>query len=155
MSLTKPHPIWSSFGSNPFQCHKAVITARMLSGRYLTDHLQRHWTVNSEGFCLLPACSPTKSPGTLEHILLWCTALHSTREKMLDLCRRTCQDQPVVAEILSSAFSDKSEQTLMQLLLDCTVVPCVIHSTQLHGTYVIFSNLVIPSASQCNNETLC
>ena len=40
MSLAKPHPIWVSCGSNPFECHKAVTAARMLSGRYFTDNLQ-------------------------------------------------------------------------------------------------------------------
>ena len=46
MSLSAPHPIWSSFGSNPFKCHKAITAALMLSGRYLTDKQQRHWTGN-------------------------------------------------------------------------------------------------------------
>ena len=40
MSLRQPHSLWSSCGSNPFECHKAVTAARMLSGRYLTDKLQ-------------------------------------------------------------------------------------------------------------------
>jgi hypothetical protein len=58
MSLRQPHPLWSSCGSNPFECHKAVTAARMLSGRYLTDKLQRHWTQNKPRSCLLPTCSP-------------------------------------------------------------------------------------------------
>ena len=58
MSLIRTHPIWSSCGPNPFECHKAVITTRMLSGRYLTDKLQRHWTHNKAGACLLPGCFP-------------------------------------------------------------------------------------------------
>ena len=40
MSLTNPHPIWTSCNSNPWQVHKAVTACRMLSGRYLTDQLQ-------------------------------------------------------------------------------------------------------------------
>jgi hypothetical protein len=32
MSFSRPHPKWSSCGSNPFEVHKAVTSARMLSG---------------------------------------------------------------------------------------------------------------------------
>ena len=67
MSLTRPHPIWTTCGSNPFESHKASIASRMLSGRYLTDKLQRHWTMNKTGVCLLPTCSPP-AEGSLEHI---------------------------------------------------------------------------------------
>ena len=42
MSLTRPHPIWSTCGSNPYEINKAVVQARMLSGRYVTDQLARH-----------------------------------------------------------------------------------------------------------------
>ena len=74
MSLVKPHPIWTSCGSNPFEVNKAVIQARMLSGRYITDQLARHWTSNSAGFCTLPNCS-MNTYGSLEHLLLVCPAL--------------------------------------------------------------------------------
>ena len=42
MSLSSPHPILTSCGSNPFESHKAVLACRMLSGKYLIDRLQRH-----------------------------------------------------------------------------------------------------------------
>ena len=31
MSLSKPHPIWTTCGSNLFEIHKAVVQAKMLS----------------------------------------------------------------------------------------------------------------------------
>ena len=56
MSLSSPHPIWLSAGS-PYEVGKAVVAARMLSGRYPTDLLSKHWTYdNPEGFCRLPGC---------------------------------------------------------------------------------------------------
>ena len=76
MSLTKPHLLWTSCGSSSFETHKALITAKMLAGRYLTDSLQRHWTDNKAGVCLLPACKPLQVQGTLVHILLYCASLH-------------------------------------------------------------------------------
>ena len=54
MSLSVPHPIWSSANS-PFEVSKAVTVCRMLSGRYRTDMLARHWSLdNPFGYCRLP-----------------------------------------------------------------------------------------------------
>ena len=51
MSLTTPHPIWTTANS-PYEISKAVISARMLSGRYRTDYLSRHWSKrNPSGHC--------------------------------------------------------------------------------------------------------
>ena len=36
MSLSQPHPIWTSAGSSPYEVRKATVQARMLSGRYRT-----------------------------------------------------------------------------------------------------------------------
>ena len=41
MSLRKPHPIWSTAGSNPHEVSKAVQQARFLSGRYQMESLAR------------------------------------------------------------------------------------------------------------------
>ena len=41
MSLKFPHPIWSTAGTNPYEINKAIIQARMLSGRYRTEGLCR------------------------------------------------------------------------------------------------------------------
>ena len=43
MSLLVPHPIWSTCGSNPYEISKAIIQAKMLSGRYRSDRLLRHF----------------------------------------------------------------------------------------------------------------
>ena len=83
MSLTRPYPIWTSCGAHPFECHKAVTTSCMLSGRYLTVWLQRHWTNEKAGYCLLPAFT-SESDGSLEHILLHCTTLNKTRTKCIE-----------------------------------------------------------------------
>ena len=57
MSLTTPHLIWLTCGSNPYEVHKAVIQAKMVSGRYVTDKLSRHWTQNKAGICSIPTCT--------------------------------------------------------------------------------------------------
>ena len=136
MSLLKPHPLWFSCGSNAFECHKAVITARMLSGRYLTDRLQRHWTQNKAGVCLLPSCAPAGSLGTLEHLLLYCPALENTRQKLLKLCYKVSQDNQHVSTILLSTMGSRDEKQIMQILLDCSTIPAVIRATQEIGSEI-------------------
>ena len=134
MSLTQPHPIWTSCGSNRFECHKAVTAARMLSGKYLTDWLQRHWTDNQEGTCLLPACAQAKAQGTLQHLLLYCPSLDHIRKKLFNLFTRVCMEDPIIFDIVSSAFLTDDTDTKMQLLLDCSTMPAVIQASQQYGT---------------------
>ena len=133
MSLSSPHPIWTSCGSNPFECHKAVIAARMLSGRYLTDKLQRHWTDNKAGNCILPACLPSLSEGSLEHLLLHCQALNHTRTKLLALCSRVSLENGTISSILHQVFLSGDQQAIMHFLLDCSTMPMVIRVTQVFG----------------------
>ena len=133
MSLRQPHPLWSSCGSNPFECHKAVTAARMLSGRYFTDKLQRHWTQNKAGSCLLPACSP-QSDGSLEHLLLYCSALDCTRTRILQLCYKVSLESDELSRLLNLILSSGDQMTIMQFILDCSSLPEVIRSTQIFGT---------------------
>ena len=137
MSLTKPHTIWSSCGSNPFECHKAVIAARMLSGRYLTDRLQRHWTQNKSGNCLLPACASSQSEGSLEHLLLYCPALNHTRTKLLELCARVSSESEQLSLITQHVFHSDDPQVVMHFLLDCSTMTITITATQLFGQEVL------------------
>ena len=136
MSLCKPHPIWTSCGSSLFECNKAVIAARMLSGRYLTDRQQRHWTSNSEGVCLLPECSSSKPEGSLTHLLLFCPSLSHTRDKLMKLIERVSLENEVVSVTLHWVFTQPDTEVLIKFLLDCTSIPRVIHITQAYGNVV-------------------
>ena len=135
MSLTKPHPMWIACKSNPFEVHKAVITARMLSGRYLTDKLQRHWTQNKLGKCLLPNCSPF-SVGSLEHLLLHCSSLARIRSKLLCLLSSVAEEHIVLKTIIFNAILSHDHSELMQLLLDCTTMQPVIETYRVFGTHI-------------------
>ena len=129
MSLVKPHHIWTSCGSNPYECHKAVTTVRMLSGRYQTDKLQRHWTQNRSGSCLLPVCEPCGSEGSLEHLLLFCTALECTRQKLFLLLTSITYQCTEIHQILQHCLVFDKPTLLLQLLLDCASIPEVIKVT--------------------------
>ena len=134
MSLARPHPIWTSCVSNPWEIHKAVTACRILSGRYLTDKLQRHWTWNRAGHCLLPSCIPM-SEGSLEHILLHCPALNSVRRRMYSLYRKVSMESAELSTVINTIFLSGDQQLIMQLILDCTTLPEVIKITQASMTH--------------------
>merc|ERR1712208_156714 len=77
MSLSSPHPIWTSCDGNPYEVQKSVIQSRMLSGRYRDDPFSRHFTGKS-GECslyLLESPGAVAPKGDLMHILLHCPFL--------------------------------------------------------------------------------
>jgi hypothetical protein len=55
-SLCSPHPIYLTAGPNPYEVAKAVVQSKMLSGRYRTEQLARHWSSDKNDFCLAPTC---------------------------------------------------------------------------------------------------
>ena len=132
MSLLTPHPLWTTSSSNPYEINKAVVQARMLSGRYITDQLSRHWTSNKAGSCLVPGCS-TQEVGSLVHLLLHCTALQDPRKKMIQLSLEVAKDTPVLGDLIQDVLYNPDNNQLMQLLLDCSVLPSVITLTQTYG----------------------
>ena len=79
-SLSEPHPVWTTAGSNIYECHKSVLLARMMSGRFRTEYLSRHWSSNKQGYCLLATCR--EAVGDLEHLLITCPGLEEVRMKM-------------------------------------------------------------------------
>ena len=83
MSLTKPHPVWATVGSNPYETAKAVQQARFLSGRYRSGSLTKHWSANKEGFCLAPTCENELE--TIEHILIHCCAYIESKRRLYSL----------------------------------------------------------------------
>ena len=77
--------------------------------------------------------------GNLEHLLLHCPALQSTRLRMMQLSLSVTSMYPPVADILillhNSCTYDK--RLAMQLILDCSAMPAVISLTQSHGPDVL------------------
>ena len=78
LSLRTPSYIWLAAGANSFESAKSLIISKMISGRYRSDYLCRHWTpANRNGFCLEQTCD--RVLGDLIHMLTICPSLHSTR----------------------------------------------------------------------------
>ena len=82
LSLHQPSLLWLSAGSNSFECAKSLVVGKMVSGRYRSDYLCRHWTPsNRSGFCLADTCHGVE--GDLVHMLVICPALQSTRNRLV------------------------------------------------------------------------
>ena len=129
MSLSSPHPLWSCAGS-PYEVGKAVIAARMLSGRYKTDRLTRHWTkTNPDGLCRLPGCE--NKEGSLEHILLHCSALADSRSRIVSLIAAFLVSRPELFPVIRH-FTIEEDNLLLQFLLDPTCLPLVISTNRTH-----------------------
>ena len=132
MSLACPHPVWRTVGSNPYEVNKAIQQARMLSGRYRTEYLQRHWKDNPQGYCLAPGCS--NAVETLQHILLDCVAYNSNRVRLTRLWLSN-EDQ-IIKNITSEALSSNRDYQV-QFILDCSVLPSVISASQQYGSNIL------------------
>ena len=127
MSLSKPHPLWTHAGS-PFEVRKAVIAARMLSGRYRTDLLSKHWVRdNPDGLCRLPGCS--NQEGNLHHILLSCPSLADSRAGMIRMWSNFMVSNPNLLSIVKE-YTITKDELFMQFLLDPSCLPLVISTSK-------------------------
>ena len=110
----------------------------MLSGRYPSDYLARHWNLrNMAGLCLLEGCTG-QTLGSLEHILLQCPALSSTRQKLVSLCLNTVDKCPPVATLINTVLNSSDETLKMQFLLDCFALPAVVTLVQSFGQDILY-----------------
>ena len=128
------HPLWVTCGSSPTAVRAATIQARMLSGRYRTDWLRRHWTGES-GACRLPAC--TSNQGDLPHLLTGaCPALAPSLTKTLQYWDRSLSPLPHLLPPVQTALQ-ASPHAFTQFLLDPSTDPKVISLVQLHGRGIL------------------
>ena len=99
----------------------------MLSGRYRTAMLTRHWGSHRTLNCPAPGCSEQE---TLEHILVFCPYYNEMRFRLQDLWR--FKSDAIIAQLVSQTLSG-SPLVLAQFLLDASVHPSVITLVQEHG----------------------
>ena len=136
LSLSRPHPIFTSLDGNPYQAKAAKVQALFLSGRYYTEKLCRFWSENKGGFCLLDSCKSMNICKTLEHIVLQCTGLSETRRRLLRFTSDYVAAHPYISEIVWTYLYSDSGKVVMQFLIDCSVLPMVILAYKKHGTTV-------------------
>ena len=137
MSLTAIHPIWATAGPNPYQVAMSTVQAIMLSGRYRTEELCSKWSSSNPGTCKAPSCSTLQIPEDIQHILLVCASLEPSRVRLRKFTNKILEQQPQVIQDLYEKFSLSTREVMVQFLVDCTVLPDVIHATQVHGTAIL------------------
>ena len=129
-SLTKAHYMWTSAASNPFECSKSTILARMVSGRYRTEVLCRHWSNNKEGNCRAASCHQT--PGTLEHLLVVCPALETVRERQFSMWLERSVMYPTLHSTVRDVLAS-NEAAKVQFILEPLAFPQLANCYQMHG----------------------
>ena len=106
-SLSKPHPILTTPGANPYEVNKSVIQLRMLSGRYRDDRLLRHWTPdNDQGTCKL--C--LTYVGDFEHYLSSCVALNPRRQELFKWWLEFSEDDKYLTDLLNAKINSDSDR---------------------------------------------
>ena len=129
-SLSKAHYMWTSAASNPFECSKSTTLARMVSGRYRSEMLCRHWSSNRAGYCRAPSCNQV--PGTLEHLLVTCPALNAVRERLYTMwLERTVMFPALHSTIRDVLGSD--ENTIAQFILEPLAFPQLSKCFKFYG----------------------
>ena len=106
-SLTKSHYMWTAAASNPYESSKSLVVAKMTSGRYKTEMLCRRWSSNRGGHCRSPGC--LQIPGTLEHLLVVCPALHAVRERLYQMWLDRSVMYPTLHSIIREVLKASEE----------------------------------------------
>jgi len=133
-SLLSPHPIWKFGGDSAYEVNKSNIVAKMLSGRYRTEALKRHWLSNSSGYCVMPTCE--NCIGDLEHLLLFCPALQTTRNRLFSIWnQKLCQFAPLLA--VFHGLVNGTSQDFIAFLLNPSANSKIIRLSQVYGPWVL------------------
>ena len=124
------HPVWWTCSSSSSAVRAATVMAKMLSGRYRSCWLRRHWTQES-GACRLPGCGQV--PGDVAHLLSGeCPALQPYLATTLhNICDILAPHPSLMQPVLSALHGDREATT--GFFLDPSSDPIVIQLAQQHG----------------------
>ena len=86
----------------------------------------------------------------LEHLLLRCEALSHTRSKLISLCFKVAAEHEELYRIITSILKSENKVSIMQVLLDCTVMPEIIQVVQVFGS-AIRDRLLFIGRTWCYN----
>ena len=131
MSLRKPHPMLQ-FADNSYKVNKITTVLRMLSGRFRSGSLLRHFSANISGICEL--CQTELED--LPHILTpRCPALHQRAAILMKFSNETLtisnSEMYCAARMIFNQFMLSEDDLLkVQFVLDPSVVHEVIVAEQ-------------------------
>ena len=135
LTMSSPHKLWIAAGPKSYEVAKARIQLLFLSSQYPCAKYSRHWSPeNPLGICTFPDCKSRNYVESPEHLLLYCPAYSSTRQKMVTLFLRIWD--PISHFLATSFLLCDSSKMMMQFLLECSVIPDVIRCAQEYGKYI-------------------
>ena len=109
-----------------YEINKMVVQLHMLSGRFRIGTLLRHFSDEISGVCEL--CG-SESEDIIHLLVPRCKALKDKRASLLEYSTSVLKDSPE-AMILFNTHINSDETTMVQFLLDCSVIPAVIAAAQ-------------------------
>ena len=132
------HPLWWTCNSSSTAVRSATVMAKILSGRYRSCWLRRHWTWET-GACRLPGCGIV--PGDIAHLLSGeCPALQPHLAKTLhNLLQMLAPHPHLLPPVLSALNGDRESVTTF--MLDPSTDPCVINLVQIYGKVAVLAPL--------------
>ena len=148
MSLSSPHPLWTTARSSPYEVIKATVQAKMLSGRYRTEQLCRFWSQNKNGYCLAPSCAGANQLEGLHHILATCPSLNLTRLSLLSFTENYCQNLHPIIQAIAASYTNPNHALYVHFLLDCSTIPEIVSASQQLGDQAL-SHLFQVSRTWC------
>ena len=126
------HPLWWTCSSSSTAVRSATVMAKMLSGRYRSCWLRRHWTEES-GACRLPGCGQV--PGDVPHLLSGeCRALQPYLATTLQHLFDMLDPHPHLLPPVMAALNGDRE-TVTAFFLD----PGVMKLVQEYGTVSVLT----------------
>ena len=137
-SIGRPSMLWVYSKHHPFESAKAIVVAKMLSGRYRTDWFKRHWSDNKDGYCLAPTCKMI--PGDLAHMFVSCPSIQSVKKNMKQIWLQKTSSCPPLALFLDRMWTVLPE-TFLQFILDPSRFYEVAKLCEVFGP-VVFSQIM-------------
>ena len=132
------HPLWWTYSSSSSAVRAATVMGKMLSGRYRSCWLRRHWTQES-GACRLPGCG--QSPGDVAHLLSGeCTALQPFLANTLHHILTMLAPYPRLLQPVWSALH-RDREAVTAFFLDPSTDPDVIRLVQQCGMEPVLHTL--------------
>ena len=107
----------------------------MISGRYRSEDLTKHWTPsNRQGYCQAKTC--VEVAGSLEHILVECPALQQARNRQIKLWHDRSSKYPALHQMLGMVLASPA-QVQVQFILDPSMFNGIIMLWEVHGQVIL------------------
>ena len=136
MFLVTPSPLWTFCRGLQYEVRRATVQTRMVSGRYRTCWLRRHWTAGESGACRVPGCTGN-TPGTLLHLATGqCPGLTISVRAALHHWRDFVSSNPLLLPILQE-YAAGDPEVFLSFLLDPITQSPVIALARHAGSEVI------------------